>query len=277
MGCRFIVLGVALAALQAQSPAQRSNTTKRALSTEDARRTRAWKLLNDAAAENNPEKREKAIRALGLLGGERHAVELAESALSDKEPGVREAAAGVLGEMPSLRSAPKLIAATADNNLSVALAAAHSLLAMKNRAGYEVYYEVMTGERKGGGRIKAQLDDLKEPKKTLEFAFQQGIGFAPYAGAALEAYEMLTKKDTSPLRATAAGALASDPDPRTGAALARTLQDKNWIVRVAVLRAIAVRQDKSALDRIEAALQDKQDEVSFTAAAAVLRITGPRN
>ena len=155
----------------------------------------------------------------------------------------------------------------------MALAAAHSLLALKNNAGYEVYYEVMTGERKGGGAIKQQLDDLKGPKRTMEFAFEQGIGFAPYAGAALEAFQLLTRNDPSPLRAAAASALASDPDPRTGAALAKALQDKNWIVRVAALKAIAARDDTAELHEVEAAMQDKRDEVSFTAAAAVLRLS----
>jgi HEAT repeat protein len=83
---------------------------------------------------------------------------------------------------------------------------------------------------------------------------------------------MLTEKDPSPVRAAAATALADDPDPRSGVALARGLKDKNWIVRVAVLRAIAIRGDQASLDTIEAATQDKRDEVRFAAAAALLKL-----
>lgn len=100
--------------------------------------------------------------------------------------------------------------------------------------------------------------------------FEQGIGFVPYAGASLEAYQMLTKKDSSLVRAAAAR--AHDPDPRISAALAHALTEKNWIVRVAVLRAITARRDQPALDAVEAAMQDKRDEVRFTA-AAVLKLT----
>jgi HEAT repeat protein len=175
--------------------------------------------------------------------------------------------------MNSTKSVPKLVAATSDAKISVALAAAHSLVALKNTAGYEVYYAVLTGERKSGGMIEQQWDELKEPKKAAEFAFEQGIGFVPYAGAAFEAFEMLTKKDPSPVRAAAAAALARDPDPRSGKALARAARDQNWIVRVAALRAIAMRGDHESLDAVAAATQDKRAEVRFAAAAAVIRLT----
>jgi hypothetical protein len=258
--------------VQAQVAPQDGKQLEGHATVDEQRRAKAWKLLEEGAREGNREKRAKMFRALGLLGAEPKAVELAEGGLADKEPDVRAAAAKVLGEMSSIKSVPKLVTATTDKKLSVALAAAHSLLVLKNNAGYEVYYAVMTGERKNGGMIEQQWDELKEPKKAAEFAFEQGIGFVPYAGAALEAYQMLTEKDPSPVRAAAATALADDPDPRSGVALARGLKDKNWIVRVAVLRAIAIRGDQASLDTIEAATQDKRDEVRFAAAAALLKL-----
>jgi ABC-type arginine transport system ATPase subunit len=57
-------------------------------------------------------------------------------------------------------------------------------------------------------------------------------------------------------------------------ALARAVKDKNWIVRVAALRAIAMRGDHESLGTVEAATQDKKDGVRFDAAAAMLRSTG---
>jgi HEAT repeat protein len=121
--------------------------------------------------------------------------------------------------------------------------------------------------------IEQQWDELKDPKKATEFAFEQGIGFIPYAGAAFEAIQMLTKKDPSPIRASAAVALANDPDPRSGMALVRAVNDKNWIVRVAVLRALAMRGDRESWSAIEAATHDGKDEVRFAAAVAILKLT----
>ena len=269
----LVVFWLTQVPVQAQTAAQDVKQLDRHEIAEEMWRTRAWKLLEEGARDGNGEKRAMMIRALGLLGAEPKAVELTEAGLADKEPDVRAAAARVLGEMGSIKSVPMLVAATRDQKVSVALAAAHSLLVLKNNTGYEVYYAVMTGERKSGGMIEQQLDELKEPKKAAEFAFEQGIGFAPYAGPVFEAIRMLTEKDPSPVRAAAATALASDPDPRSGAALAQALKDKNWIVRVAALRAIAVRGDRASFDTVEAATQDKRDEVRFAAAAAMLKLT----
>jgi HEAT repeat protein len=268
-----VVLWSTQLSLQGQTPAQGVERLDRNAIRFEMQRARAWKLLEEGARARNGERRAKTIRALGSLGAEPTAVELAEAGLADQEPDVRVAAARVLGEMASIGSVPKLVAATRDKKISVSLAAAHSLLALKNDAGYDVFYAVVTGERKSGGVIEQQWDELKEPKKAAEFAFEQGIGFVPYAGAAFEAIQMLTKKDPSPVRAAAATALASDPDPRSGAALARALRDRNWIVRVAALRAIAVRGDQAWLDAVEATAQDNRDEVRFAAAAAVLKLT----
>jgi hypothetical protein len=143
---------------------------------------------------------------------------------------------------------------------------------LKNNAGYEVYYAVLTGQRKSGGIITQQLDEFDSPKKAVEFTFEQGIGFAPYAGPAFEAIQMLTKKDPSPIRASAAAALVNDPDPASGTALARATEDRNWIVRVAALKAIANRGDPRLLAAVEANMEDKRDEVRFAAAAAVLKL-----
>jgi HEAT repeat protein len=234
---------------------------------------KAWEILEGATREQNRERRVRAVRALGMLEKDAKAEGLAEIGLDDANSDVRAAAARALGEMRSVNSVTKLEAATHDTKLSVALAAARSLLLLKNNAGYEVYYAVLTGQRKSGGIIAQQMDEFKNPKVAIEFTFEQGIGFVPYAGPAFEAIQMLTKKDSSPIRASAATALANDPDPASAAALARAAEDGNWIVRVAALRAIANRGDPKLLAPVEADMEDKKDEVRFTAAAAVLKLT----
>jgi HEAT repeat protein len=201
---------------------------------------------------------------------------LAENQLQDREPEVRSAAATALGEMHSAPSIPKLKNVLSDKSISVAVAAAHSLLDLQNDSGYEVYYAVLTGKRKSGeGLIEQQLDEFKDPKKLAEFGFYQGIGFLPYAGYGLEVVHALTRKENSPLRAAAAGALVHDPDPLSGKALTEAVSDKDWIVRAAALKAIAMRNDPALLPSIEPAMADHEDVVRYAAAAAVLHLARP--
>jgi hypothetical protein len=65
----------------------------------------------------------------------------------------------------------------------VVLAASNSLLLPHDDAGYDVYYDVLTGERHARkGLIKGQLDSLKDKKKMAELGLEEGIGFMPLCG-----------------------------------------------------------------------------------------------
>jgi len=127
---------------------------------------------------------------------------MAEKALTDEKPEVRSSAAAALGTMHSKASIAKLREAADDQDPSVALAAAHALIALKDDSGYEVYYEVLTGERKGGkGLIASQTAVLKDQKKMAELGIQEGIGFIPFAGMGWRAFKAIHKNDSSPVRA----------------------------------------------------------------------------
>ena len=240
-------------------------------------RKQAWEVLDAGVNDKSRDKRARAVGALGMVGNDAKAVQAAEAALQDKEFAVRAAAARTLGEMHSTSSVPKLVTATQDKHLLVAVSAASALLAMKQKAGYETFYSVLTGERKAEGMIAQQANDLKDPKKATEFAFEEGVGFVPFAGAGFEAIRMLTKKDPSPVRAAAATALADDPDPRCTQALIDALKDNNWIVRLAVVRAMVKRGDASLIESVASAMTDKKEEVRLAGAAAVLRLSGARS
>jgi hypothetical protein len=240
---------------------------------------KAWAILRTGLNHGNVDKRCHAMRALGLLHEDNEAIRLAEEGLRDKHPEVRTADAAALGEMHSLASVPHLQKALADPEVSVALAAAHALVMMKDQTGYEVYYAVLTGRRKGSGGLNPealigeQLRTLDEPRKLVEFAFEQGVGFVPYGGYAFDAVRFLEKnKDSSPVRAAAARALVDDPDPRSGQALAEAAHDRKWIVRTAALWALAKRGDSNSLPAVEAALSDDNDAVRYVAAASVLHL-----
>jgi len=215
-----------------------------------------------------------AIRVLGLMPNDAKALGIAENGLADDKPEVRTAAATALGDMKSRSSIPKLKEALDDNDPGVALAAAHALDEMHDNSAYEVYYEVLTGQRKAGkGLVASQTAILKDPKKMALLGFEQGIGFVPFADIGWIAFRTMTKDDTSPVRAAAAKVLAKDPDPAVTKALADTANDKSWLVRAAALEALAKRGDPSVLDAVALHMSDKREAVRYTAAATVLRLT----
>ena len=234
----------------------------------------AWNILVGGAHASNMDKRANAIQALGLASGDLEAVRLAEDALGDKEALVRGAAAKALGALGSPESIPKLQNLLADKDISVALAVGHALVQLKSNSGYDVYYSLVVGVRKGRtSPITEELNQMKTPARAIRFAFDQGIGFLPYGGYGMEAYHAWKKRSTAPTRAAAARELAGDPDPRTGQALAKAVSDKDWSVRAAAVEAIAKRGDPALLANIVPAMSDKKDIVRYSAAAAVLRLS----
>jgi HEAT repeat protein len=123
-------------------------------------------MLTSACETDKTGVRATAVGALGLLSHNARARLMAEKALADEKPEVRTAAAASLGEMGARASIPKLKDATDDPEPTVVLAAAHSLIQLHDHFGYEVYYEILTGERKGSkGLIASQTAILKDPKK----------------------------------------------------------------------------------------------------------------
>jgi hypothetical protein len=144
---------------------------------------------------------------------------------------------------------------------------------MNDKSGYEVYYEILTGERKGSeGLIAEETAILHEPKKLAEIGFEQGIGYIPFAGMGWDALRVILKNDSSPIRAAAAQMLADDPDPISAKALVKALQDKNWVVRVAVLEALGKRGDPTLRISVEPYMYDPKREVRYAAAATALRL-----
>jgi HEAT repeat protein len=255
---------------QASKPGQQPTTSPKV---PKAPKEEAWHILNTACTGDRTSGRATAIRVLGLMPNDAKALKLAEKALSDDKPEVRSAAAAALGDMKSRTSIAKLREALDDNDPSVALAAAHSLELMHDESAYEVYYEVLTGQRKAGrGLIASETSVLKDPKKMAQLGFEEGIGFIPFAGIGWGAIKAIAKDDSSSIRAASAKVLGKDPDPATTKALADAAGDKSWLVRAAALEALAKRGDPSVLDTVKLYMSDEKDAVRYTAAATVLRL-----
>jgi len=238
-------------------------------------KAQAWSVIYTGLADNSTDKRTTAVQVLGLLPGDPKATEAALKALKDDKPEVRAAAAQALGDMKAKTAIPELVALVNDKDAGVIIAGAHSLIALGDNRGYNVYYAILTGERKSGTSLMdEQKKMLNDPKKMAQFGFEQGIGFIPFAGLGYGAFKMVTKDTTSPVLAAAAITLAKDPDPKSGQALADTAAtNKSWIVRAAALNAIALRGETSLLPAATAQLDDPREEVRYSAAAAVIRLT----
>jgi len=239
----------------------------------------AWRILQTGAKEKSPEVRVVAVGALGLVLRNPRAAAIAEKALEDEKPEVRVAGARALGQMLYAASIPKLRKALADKEDSVVTAAAHSLVQLKDSAGYELYYSVLTGERKKGqGLISREMDVLKDRKKVAEFSLEEGIGFLLFGGYGLSAVQFVREeeRDKSSAKAVAAKFLADDPDPQSSEALVRAVSNKSWLIREAALEAIAKRADPSLLEKIQAALSDEKSHVRYTAAATIIRLADVR-
>jgi len=235
----------------------------------------AWSVLNGGVANKSAEKRVRAVRVLGELTGDKKAEEAALDALKDEKEDVRGTAAQALGEMGAKSAIPQLLNMINDPEPSVILAAAHSLITLGDNRGYGVYYAVLTGERKTGTSLTDQQKKmLRDPKKMAGLGFQVGLGFIPFGGMAVSGFKMLTRDDTSPVLAAAALTLAKDPDPKSGQALADAATTKEkWLVRAAAFDAIAKRGNPSLLHVATDGLQDEKEEVQYSAAGAVIRLS----
>src|SRR5205814_384503 len=119
------------ASAQTPSPAQETpklpadNTYLPASKSADER---AWGILRDGSKDENADKRAKAVRVLGLLAQNAEAEKAALSALQDKKPNVRIAAATALGSMQAQHANLELEGALQDSEPAVVLAAPNSLL-----------------------------------------------------------------------------------------------------------------------------------------------------
>ena len=245
---------------------------------------KAWDILKQAAtlSDSNEQKRAQAVSVLGLIKNNPQAEALALKALTaDDKAEVRAAGANALGDMLATAAIPQLKDSLKDKDVAVVVSAAHALYVLKQPVAYEVYFAILSGEKKSGeGLLADQKKMLSDPKKMAQFGFEQGIGFIPFAGLGVGVIKAVTKDDVSPVRAAAAKILANDPDPRSGEELVKAASDKSWIVRAAALDAIAYRGDPKLASQIVPQLDDDKDEVKFAAAAAIIQLSRdevPRN
>jgi HEAT repeat protein len=236
---------------------------------------RAWTILEQNAASEKDETRIAAVEALGLLVTDDRARRLAESKLTDASADVRAGAVAALGQIGLPASVPALTRTLQDKETAVVFAATNALLQLNDPTAFQVYYAVLTGERKTGEPLLAsQMSMLKDPDALARIGLETGIGFVPFGGMSYKVVKSFRQDNVSPVRAAAAQKLANDPDPATGRALVAAASDEKWLVRASALSAIARRGDATLVSAVVPRLDDENETVRCTAAAAIVRLGG---
>jgi HEAT repeat protein len=244
-----------------------------------AESAKPWSVLEKGLGEKKVAKRLAVVRVLGLIHEDPHAADLAENALKDSNASVRAAAATALGEMHATTADAALKEALNDRRLPVVMAAAHALHLLNNPACYDVYYDILTGERKGDSSMVSQeMEVLRDPRQVAAMGFSEGIGFLPFAGVGWEAVQtvMKDKKSGAASKALLILALATDPDARVDSLLVRETRSSQRVLRVAALQAIAKRGKPALAADIAKALNDSKSDVKYTAAATIIHLDDVR-
>ena len=240
-----------------------------------------WEVLDHGVQDGNPAKRIEAVLATSVLRPDARALAFVEGAMKDKDSGVRQAVCTTLGEMKARAAVPFLRQALDDNSPEVIFAAAKALYAMGDPAGRAVLIAVLSGEQSdASGLVSSSLRDAKlklhDPKALLLIGVNEGAGLLGPFGAGVPIAERLLKDNQASGKTVAALLLSTDTSQESKAAVKAALGDKNWTVRVAAVRAVAIRDITPFRADVAALLDDKREEVRLTAAAAIIRLKQPR-
>ncbi len=135
---------------------------------------RAHTLLDEALRAKNPETRKAAVEALSLVGSRQPFAGRLESMLTDKDVPVRLATIQALVEARTPHSADVLRSALADRVPEVRFAAAKALFALNDPAGREALIAVLNGETKtssgfAAGQIREGLRLIETPKPLFDW------------------------------------------------------------------------------------------------------------
>lgn len=221
------------------------------------------------------------MSAMGVMRAQAKSVALVESAFDDKDYSVRQAACAALVQMKSRQSIPKLRSALDDKSPEVVFAAAKALYYLGDPMGRQVLTAVLLGDQAdSSGFFASSMHEMRakmhDTKGILLIGVKEGAGvFLGPAGAGIVVAEGLMKDANASGKTVAAALLAEDKNPEAVQAIREGLGDKNWTVRAACARALALAGRVDAFKDIVALMDDKRDEVTYSASAAVIRLRQP--
>lgn len=243
---------------------------------------RARAVLEQGAADAEPDVRREVAVALGLASRRETSTNLLEKLAADKDHLVREAALVSIGELRDPRLAKPAREALDDEVPEVAFAAARTLFKLQQPEGRQLLIEIVEKEAHAkSGFVRAKLRDvvrrMKRPKSAMLFVVQQGIGFVPVPGLG-EGFSALNSLVGDPdfsARATALLVLSSDKGPEIRTEIEQAFNDSDWSMRAAAIQIAASRNERTWRFRLVPLFEDSNRRVRYRAAASFLRLSGP--
>lgn len=239
-------------------------------------------VLEQGAADSDPDVRREVAVALGLLSRRDASTSLLAKLTTDKDHLVREAALLSIGELREPRLAKPARDALDDDVPEVAFAAARALFKLNQPEGKQLLIEIVQREAQAKtGFVRAKLRDtarrMRRPKSAMLFVVQEGAGFIPVPGLGdgLSAMSSLVGDPDFSARATALLVLSSDRSPEVRSAIEHAFNDSDWSMRAAATQIAASRNDRVWRFRLVPLFEDTNRRVRYRASAAFLRLSGP--
>jgi len=251
-------------------------------STESTPVKSARSILEQGAADGDPDVRREVALALGLTSRRDSSTALLVKLAADKDHLVREAALVSIGELKDPKLAKPAETALDDEVPEVAFAAARTLFKLNQPDGKQLLLSVVEKETPAKSNfIRAKIRDvmrrMKRPKSAALFMIQEGIGFVPAPGVG-EGFSALTSLVGDPefsARATALLVLSSDKSPEVRKEIEQAFNDGDWSMRAAAAQISASRNERAWRFRLVPLFEDNSKRVRYRAAAAFLRLNTP--
>jgi HEAT repeat protein len=242
----------------------------------------ARKLLEQGAADPDPDVRREVAVALSLPSPRDPSTNLLEKLAGDKDHLVREAVLVTIGDLRDPRLAKPALAALEDEIPEVAFAAARTLFKLNQRDGKQLLLDIVQKEAPAKtGFVRAKLRDtvrrMKRPRSAMLFVVQQGVGFIPVPGlgAGFSAMSSLVGDPDFSARATALLVLSADRSAEVRTEIEQAFNDSDWSMRAAATQIAASRNERVWRLRLVPLFEDTNRRVRFRAAASFLRLSGP--
>lgn len=239
----------------------------------------AWDILNAGLKDKNAEKRKAAVTAVGTIGASQKPVQILEDMLlKDPDPEVRQAAAGMLGDMKSKASIPKLKLALQKED-EVSFSAARALWLMGDRSGRPLFEELADGGRAEGPGTVEQAK--RQARKALhDPAAMARMGSEQAADALLGPFSIglklaveLRKDQGAPARLISLTMLDQECTPSGVKVMeSAVIVDKNDAVRAAAARGLGHCGNKQSEVKLQPLLSFDKYAIALVAAASIVRI-----
>lgn len=235
--------------------------------------------LHEALEDGNPDTRNQAVQALGLIGPRQPYLGQLIDMIEDKDVEVRIATISSMVDIKSPEVIAPLRKALDDDVPEVSFAAAKALWALGDPVGREALLLVLEGEAKTSSsylsdKSRKTLRMFRTPTKLMMFILRKGAGSVgvPGLGRGVSSLEGMLIDGELSGRAGTALLLSNDNDPKVIEAFRDGLTDKTWSVRAASAHAIALQNNVDLQADLIPLLDDKKESVRVRASAAYLRL-----